>query len=89
MGAWPAGCRPFIAGFGDTPGETVEVTFRHTKYPTTVGADGNWEVQMNCCDKLVNQTLTVAVRLLPAKPCRTRKGDKEWRNGRRAPTPRS
>ena len=27
------------------------------------------------------------VRLLPTKPCRTRVGDnKEWRNGRRAPT---
>ena len=25
-------------------------------------------------------------RLLPTKPCRTRAGDKEWRNGRRAPT---
>ena len=24
------------------------------------------------------------VRLFPTKPCRTRVGDKEWRNGRRA-----
>ena len=26
------------------------------------------------------------VRLLPTKPCRTRVGDREWHNGRRAPT---
>ena len=30
---------------------------------------------------------TFQVRLFyPRKPCRTRVGDKEWRNGRRAPT---
>lgn len=51
--------RPFIAGFGDTVGEKVVVTFAHGSYPTTVGADGKWEVQMNCCDKLVDQVLTV------------------------------
>ena len=51
--------RPFIAGFGDTPGEKVEVTFVGKTYPTTVGADLKWEVQMNCCDKLVDQVLTV------------------------------
>ena len=40
-----------------------------------------------------NQTVThnelesyLSVRLLPTKPYRTRLGDKEWRNGRRAPT---
>ena len=37
------GIRPFIAGFGDTPGEKVEVTFVGTTYPTTVGADGEWD----------------------------------------------
>lgn len=51
--------RPFISGFGDKPGEKVEVSFARGTYPTTVGADGKWEVQMNCCDKLVNQTLVV------------------------------
>ena len=29
---------------------------------------------------------SIVVRLLPTKPCRTRVGDKEWHNGRRAPT---
>ena len=24
-------------------------------YPTNVGKDGTWEVQMNCCDKATNQ----------------------------------
>jgi sialate O-acetylesterase len=52
--------RPFIAGFGDKPGEKVQVTFARGTYPTTVGTDGKWEVQMNCCDKLVNQTLVVS-----------------------------
>ena len=52
--------RPFIAGFGDKPGEQVNVTFARHSYPTTVGDDGKWEVQMDCCDYLVNQTLTVA-----------------------------
>ena len=54
--------RPFIAGFGTTPGESVVVTFggTHTmSYPTTVGADGKWEVQMNSCNVALNQTLTV------------------------------
>ena len=97
--------RPFIAGFGDTPGarqngslslaphspgrpntqitdslglrrcagEKVEVSFfprdpeakahsSHGSYPTTVGPDGKWEVQMNCCDMLVNQTLQVSAQ---------------------------
>eukprot|EP01051_Picozoa_sp_SAG22_P007474 SAG22_NODE_528_length_9431_cov_7.192135_2_plen_88_part_00 len=48
-----------IAGFGDTVGEKVEVNFVGSTYPTTVGADLNWEVQMNCCEKLVDQVLTV------------------------------
>eukprot|EP01052_Picozoa_sp_SAG31_P035723 SAG31_NODE_4348_length_3325_cov_1.733416_7_plen_194_part_00 len=30
--------RPFVSGFGDTPGEKVEVTFVGRTYPTTVGA---------------------------------------------------
>lgn len=51
--------RPFIAGFGDTPGEKVEVTFVGHTYPTTVLADGTWEVQMNCCDYLTDQHLEV------------------------------
>ena len=51
--------RPFIAGFGDTPGEKVEVTFVGTTYPTTVLEDGTWEVQMNCCDYLTDQYLEV------------------------------
>lgn len=51
--------RPFVTGFGDTPGEAVTVYFdtaddaetgtgTHASYPTTVGADGKWAVQMNC-----------------------------------------
>ena len=51
--------RPFIAGFGDTPGEKVEVTFVGTTYPTVVLEDGTWEVQMNCCDYLTDQYLEV------------------------------
>lgn len=51
--------RPFVSGFGTTPGETVVVTFDKQSYPTTVGTDGNWEVQMNCCDYLTDQTLEV------------------------------
>ena len=37
--------RPFVTGFGDTPGEAVTVYFGttadafHQSYPTTVGAD--------------------------------------------------
>ena len=48
------------AGFGDTPGEKVVVSFVGTDYPTTVGQDGTWEVQMNCCDYLTDKVLTVA-----------------------------
>ena len=35
------------------------MSFVGTDYPTTVGADGHWEVQMNCCDALENKTLVV------------------------------
>ena len=51
--------RPFVSGFGDTPGESVTVVFNHGTYPTTVGADGKWDVQMNCCDALENAVLLV------------------------------
>lgn len=51
--------RPFVSGFGDTPGETVTVTFAHGSYPTTVGKDGTWDVQMNCCDAMEDQVLSV------------------------------
>jgi len=51
--------RPFISGFGDTPGEAVVVQFVGGHYPTTVGSDGMWEVQMNCCDELVDKELYV------------------------------
>eukprot|EP00038_Savillea_parva_P027673 m.60896 g.60896 ORF g.60896 m.60896 type:complete len:942 (-) comp7987_c0_seq1:114-2939(-) len=56
--------RPFVSGFGDTPGEAVTVTFGkpgllHGSYPTTVGEDGTWDVQMNCCDAMEDQQLTV------------------------------
>ena len=35
------------------------VSFVGTDYPTTVGQDGTWEVQMNCCDYLTDKVLTV------------------------------
>lgn len=51
--------RPFVSGFGDTPGEAVTVMFAHGTYPTVVGKDGTWDVQMNCCDCLEDQVLQV------------------------------
>ena len=41
--------RPFVSGFGDTPGEKVNVTFQQKTYPVTVGNDGKWVVQMDSC----------------------------------------
>ena len=35
----------------------------HGSYPTTVGEDGTWEVQMNCCDKATNQVLQYVDRI--------------------------
>jgi hypothetical protein len=52
--------RPFIAGWGDTVGEAVTVTFKGGTYTTTVAQDLSWEVQMNCCDGTTNQTLKVS-----------------------------
>eukprot|EP00039_Didymoeca_costata_P005551 m.82420 g.82420 ORF g.82420 m.82420 type:complete len:933 (+) comp12870_c0_seq3:75-2873(+) len=51
--------RPFVAGFGDTPGEQVTVYFDRGEYPTEVGADGKWEVQMNSCNKGIDKVLSV------------------------------
>jgi hypothetical protein len=51
--------RPFVSGFGNRPGEKVTVSFVGKSYPTTVGADGTWDVQMDCCDKLTGKLLTV------------------------------
>jgi hypothetical protein len=51
--------RDKMSSFGDKPGETVVVSFVGNDYPTTVGADGKWEVQMNCCDMLEDKVLTV------------------------------
>ncbi len=51
--------RPFVSGFGDTPGENVEVSFHGRTYTTSVDATGHWEVQMNCCDALPSTTLNV------------------------------
>ena len=51
--------RPFIAGWA-SPGEKVQVTFAKHTYPTTADSDGNFEVQMNCCDALTDQVLTVS-----------------------------
>ena len=41
----------------------------------------NTSVHRKVCRRMYNSTSTIMVRLLPAKPCRTRVGDKEWRNG--------
>jgi sialate O-acetylesterase len=50
--------RPFIAGWAK-PGEAVKVTFAKHTYPTTADSEGNFEVQMNCCDALTDQVLTI------------------------------
>jgi len=38
---------------------TVLLLLRHGRYPTTADANGDWEVQMNCCDAATNKTVTV------------------------------
>ena len=52
--------RPFVSGWAE-PGEPVSVkaTWSHVDYLTTANADGEWEVQLNCCDSAVNQTIAV------------------------------
>ncbi len=51
--------RPFVAGWGDTVGEAVTVTFSGQSYYTTVLDDLTWEVQMNSCETTTNKTLEV------------------------------
>ena len=46
----------------------------------------NTSVHRKVCRRMYNSTSTIMVRRLPTKPCRTRVRDKEWHNGRRAPT---
>eukprot|EP00911_Craspedida_sp_UC1_P000147 UC1_evm1s118 len=51
--------RPFINGWA-SPGESVTVVGpNHHQYPTTADENGEWEVQMNCCDAATNRTISV------------------------------